>query len=47
MTRQIAIPGFKLKGTKVERDPKRLSASKQLQIKASRKIRPARRGQLR
>lgn len=47
MTRAVRIPGFKVKGGKVQRDPKRLNVSRQLQIRSSKRVRPARRGQLR
>jgi hypothetical protein len=48
MTRQITIRGFRISKTgRIEPDPKRLSVSKQLQIKSSKRIRPARRGESR
>ena len=47
MSRATAIPGFRIKDGKVEKDPRRLNVSKQLQIKSSKRIRPARKGHLR
>jgi hypothetical protein len=43
VTRPVSIPGYRLKDGKVERDIKRLSISKQLQIKSSKRIKVARR----
>jgi hypothetical protein len=43
MTRAIALKGFRIKDGRIERDPKRLSVSKQLQIKSSKRIKVARR----
>jgi hypothetical protein len=43
MTRAIRVPGFRLKGGKVEKDPKRLDVSARLRQRGSKKVRPARR----
>ena len=47
MTRATAIPGYRLKGGKVERDIKRLDVSAQLRQRGSKKVRIARKGQAR
>lgn len=47
MTRQIAIKGFRVKNGRVERDPRRLPVNLRLQKQASKRIRPARKGEVR
>jgi hypothetical protein len=45
--RKVKIPGYRLdkSGTKLIKDQKRLSVSARLQQKASKRIRPARKGE--
>ena len=48
MTRAVAIPGFRIdKHGRVVRDLKRLDVSARARQKGSKRVRPARRGQLR
>ena len=47
MARVIHLRGFRLtKAGKIQRDPKRMDVSAQLRAKASKKIKPARKGAL-
>jgi hypothetical protein len=47
MTRAIAIKGFRIKDGNVVKDERRLSVSERLRRKGSKRIKPARKGQLR
>ena len=47
MAHAIRIPGFKIKGRKIVKDERRLSVSERLRQKASKRTKPARKGQLR